>query len=157
MKFFLHLHPSNNNRLLSRGWDAGMGIKHGPQASALTLMLRRTFFNRRNKNLESPFLFTKFNKEIFLLKIISCKWTIGPTTESLLSVNCLCSEERQTCYLHFTLHLGPEIIDPVFVKTSPKHSFSITEYERLGLVFTNTRVYKFGHRTLEYMDVPHSL
>jgi hypothetical protein len=38
-----------------------------------------------------------------------------------------------------------EIIDPVFAKTSPKRSFSMTEYERIGLVFTKTRVYKFGH------------
>jgi hypothetical protein len=46
-----------------------------------------------------------------------------------------------------TLHCspGPEIIDPVFTKTSPKRSFSMTEYERFGLVFTKTRVYKFGH------------
>ncbi len=40
----------------------------------------------------------------------------------------------------------PEIIDPVFAKTSPNPSFSMTEYERFGLVFTKTRVYKFGHR-----------
>ncbi len=33
----------------------------------------------------------------------------------------------------------PEIIDPVFTKTSPKRSFSMTEYERFGLVFTKTR------------------
>ncbi len=39
----------------------------------------------------------------------------------------------------------PEIIDPVLAKTSPKRSFSMTEYERFGLVFTKTRVYKFGH------------
>jgi hypothetical protein len=39
----------------------------------------------------------------------------------------------------------PEIIDQVFAKTSPKRSFSMTEYERFGLVFTKTRVYKFGH------------
>jgi hypothetical protein len=39
----------------------------------------------------------------------------------------------------------PEIIDPVFAKTSLKRSFSITEYERFELVFTKTRVYKFGH------------
>jgi hypothetical protein len=39
----------------------------------------------------------------------------------------------------------PEIIDTVFAKTSPKRSFSMTEYERCGLVFTKTRVYKFGH------------
>jgi hypothetical protein len=39
----------------------------------------------------------------------------------------------------------PEIIDPVFAKTSPNPSFSMTEYERFGLVFTKTRVYKFGH------------
>jgi hypothetical protein len=40
----------------------------------------------------------------------------------------------------------PEIIDPVFAKTSPKRSFPMTEYERFWLVFTKTRVYKFGHR-----------
>ncbi len=39
----------------------------------------------------------------------------------------------------------PEIIDPVFAKTSPKRSVSMTEYERFGLVFTKTWVYKFGH------------
>ncbi len=39
----------------------------------------------------------------------------------------------------------PEIIDLVFAKTSLKRSFSITEYERFGLVFTKTRVYKFRH------------
>jgi hypothetical protein len=38
----------------------------------------------------------------------------------------------------------PEIIDPVFAKTSPKRLFSITEYERFGLVFTKTRVYNSG-------------
>ncbi len=30
----------------------------------------------------------------------------------------------------------PEIIDTVFTKTSPNRSFSMTEYERFGLVFT---------------------
>jgi hypothetical protein len=45
----------------------------------------------------------------------------------------------------------PEIIDPVFAKTSPKRSFSMTEYERFGLVFTKTRVYKFGHRNAKSM------
>ncbi len=32
----------------------------------------------------------------------------------------------------------PEIIDTVFAKTSPKHSFPMTENERFGLVFANT-------------------
>ncbi len=41
----------------------------------------------------------------------------------------------------------PEIIDTVFVKTSPIRSFCMTEYERFGLVFTKTRVYKLGHRS----------
>jgi hypothetical protein len=41
----------------------------------------------------------------------------------------------------------PEIIDTVFAKTSPKRLFSMTEYERFGLVLTKTRVYKFGHRS----------
>ncbi len=44
----------------------------------------------------------------------------------------------------------PEIIDSVFAKTSPKRSFSMTEYERFGLVFMKTRVYKFGHRDASY-------
>jgi hypothetical protein len=43
------------------------------------------------------------------------------------------------------LSVVPEIIDEVLAKTSPKRSFSMTEYERFGLVFTKTRVYKFGH------------
>jgi hypothetical protein len=29
----------------------------------------------------------------------------------------------------------PKFKDPVFTKTSPKRSFSVTEYERFGLVF----------------------
>ncbi len=46
----------------------------------------------------------------------------------------------------------PEIIDTVFTKTSPKRSFSMTEYERFRLVFTKTRVYKFGHRMDKSQD-----
>jgi hypothetical protein len=45
----------------------------------------------------------------------------------------------------------PEIMDTVFAKTSPKRSFSMTEYERFWLVFTKTRVYKFGHWGTSYM------
>ncbi len=37
-----------------------------------------------------------------------------------------------------TMHQVPEIIDPVFAKTSPKRSFCMTENERFGLVFTKT-------------------
>jgi hypothetical protein len=40
-----------------------------------------------------------------------------------------------TEHLFFTV---PEIIDPVFTKTSPKRSFNMTENERFGLVFTKT-------------------
>ncbi len=47
----------------------------------------------------------------------------------------------------------PEIKDPVFAKTSPKRSFSITKYERFGFVFTKTRVYKFGHRESLLSDI----
>ncbi len=43
----------------------------------------------------------------------------------------------------------PEIIDKVFAKTSQKRSFSMTEYERFGHVFTKTWVYKFVH---EFID-----
>jgi hypothetical protein len=42
----------------------------------------------------------------------------------------------------------PEIIDPVFAKTSQNGRFLLSEYERFGLVFTKTRVYKFGHCSL---------
>jgi hypothetical protein len=42
----------------------------------------------------------------------------------------------------------PEIIDPVFAKTSQNARFLLSEYERFGLVFTKTRVYKFGHGTV---------
>jgi hypothetical protein len=42
----------------------------------------------------------------------------------------------------------PEIIDPVFAKTSTKRSLSMTAYACFGLVFTKTLVYKFGHRRI---------
>ncbi len=43
------------------------------------------------------------------------------------------------CFEKFAFYgLVPEFIDPVFVKTSPKHSFSMTENERFGLVFAKT-------------------
>ncbi len=32
----------------------------------------------------------------------------------------------------------PEIIDPVYAKTSPKRSFCMTENQRFGLVFKKT-------------------
>jgi hypothetical protein len=53
--------------------------------------------------------------------------------------------------LNDLVHLTPlriplhEIIDPVFAKTSQNARFLLSEYERFGLVFTKTRVYKFGH------------
>jgi hypothetical protein len=43
------------------------------------------------------------------------------------------------------IHQCPKLYNQVFAETSPKRSFSMTEYERFGLVFTKTRVYKFGH------------
>ncbi len=42
----------------------------------------------------------------------------------------------------------PEIIDPVFAKTSQNARFLLSEYERFGLVFTKTGVYKFGQRSV---------
>ncbi len=56
------------------------------------------------------------------------------------------SVPRDSGFRLFWMRSVPEIIDLVFAKTSPKRSFSMTEYERFGLVFTKTRVYKFGHR-----------
>ncbi len=40
----------------------------------------------------------------------------------------------------------PEFIDPVFAKTSPKRSFSITENDRFGLVFLKTGSMNSGTR-----------
>ncbi len=51
---------------------------------------------------------------------------------------------------HKKLRAVPEIIDTVFAKTSPKRSFSMIEYERFGLVFTKTRVYKFGQQDFPF-------
>ncbi len=34
---------------------------------------------------------------------------------------------------------------PLYLPLCPKRLFSMTEYERFGLVFTKTLVYKFGH------------
>jgi hypothetical protein len=53
----------------------------------------------------------------------------------------------------------PEIVDPVFAKTSRKSSLSMTAYESFGLVFTKTRVYKFGHSCahraqINFRDLP---
>ncbi len=52
-------------------------------------------------------------------------------------------KEEQSKQKTFALRLTytqpvPEIIDPVFTKTSPKRSFCMTENERFGLVFTKT-------------------
>jgi hypothetical protein len=48
-----------------------------------------------------------------------------------------------TYYWNPTVDLIFEFTDPVFVKTIPNRSFSITENEQFGLV---SRVYKLGHR-----------
>jgi hypothetical protein len=42
------------------------------------------------------------------------------------------------CQCHGRNSPVPEIIDPVFAKTSPKRSFCMTENERFGLVFVKT-------------------
>jgi hypothetical protein len=48
-----------------------------------------------------------------------------------------------------TYRTVPEIIDPVFAKTSPKRSISLIKNELFGLVFTKTGyICKFGHRTV---------
>ena len=39
---------------------------------------------------------------------------------------------------HIKSEAVPEIIDPVFAKTSLKRLFSMTEYERFGLVFAKS-------------------
>jgi hypothetical protein len=80
--------------------------------------------------------------------VLYSMYTVQPLPLSCLS----CSLSSLACsfstHVYSLLSPVPEIIDPVFAKTSPKRSFSITEYERFGLVFTKTRVYKFGHCSL---------
>jgi hypothetical protein len=39
----------------------------------------------------------------------------------------------------------PEIIDPVFAKTSQNARFLLSENERFGACFRENWVYKFGH------------
>ncbi len=41
-------------------------------------------------------------------------------------------------WIHNWNILVPELVDPVFVKTSPKRSFSVIQNERFGLVFVKT-------------------
>jgi hypothetical protein len=62
---------------------------------------------------------------------------------------------KQLCPLKTILYPGghkemssislPEIIDPVFAKTSQNARFLLSENERFGLVFRENWVYKFGH------------
>ncbi len=47
----------------------------------------------------------------------------------------------------------PEIIDPVFAKTSPKRSFCMTENERFGLVFVKTGSINSGIEIFSLMVV----
>ncbi len=47
----------------------------------------------------------------------------------------------------------PEFIDPVFVKTSPKRSFSITENEHFGLVFMKTESINSGTVQFEFFAI----
>ncbi len=49
-----------------------------------------------------------------------------------------CSLKRSTNPKKYTYIPVPEFIDPVFVKTSPKRSFSVIQNERFGLVFEKT-------------------
>ncbi len=72
-------------------------------------------------------------------------WTSwAPCLTLVLQDNCMYSYMYIKC-ITVTKAAVPEIIDTVFAKTSPKRSYSMTEYERFGFVFTKTRVYKFGH------------
>ncbi len=45
----------------------------------------------------------------------------------------------------------PEFIDPVFVKTSPKRSFSVIKNERFGLVFVKTGSIISGTELLRFV------
>jgi hypothetical protein len=92
---------------------------------------------------------------------------IRPPNICISALNCiLCCKDYCTILSLYRLgHIGiiqiyihllhnkrtvPEFIDPVFVKTSPKRSFSITENERFGLVFVKTG--SINSSTGEYMN-----
>ncbi len=45
----------------------------------------------------------------------------------------------------------PEFIEPVFTKTSPKRSFSVTQNERLGLVFAKTGSIILGTELIHFI------
>jgi hypothetical protein len=61
----------------------------------------------------------------------------APSWEAVLLRKIILIEDSAKCR-HLKNWPVPEIIDLVFAKTSPKRSFSMTEYERIGLVFTKT-------------------
>ncbi len=75
--------------------------------------------------------------------IFYTKW--NDTKSQLLPVR------NRTCIL-LSLKPVPELIDPVFAKTSPKSSFSVMKNERFRLVFAKT-VYYFGHRSSKVFDI----
>jgi hypothetical protein len=81
----------------------------------------------------------------FIDPVLDVKMTIFAKTSPKRSFS-IQSVPRDADLRLFWMRTVAEIIDPVFVKTSLKRLFSMTEYERFGLVFTKTRVYKFGHR-----------
>jgi hypothetical protein len=47
----------------------------------------------------------------------------------------------------------PEIIDPVFAKTSPERSFCMTENEHFGLVFVKTGSINSGTEVLAGLSI----
>jgi hypothetical protein len=67
------------------------------------------------------FLKTNDNKNISQIHTVYCNRSIA-----------LCAMQKTVYY--FLDRPVPEIIDPVFAKTSRKRSFSMTENERFGLV-----------------------
>jgi hypothetical protein len=61
-----------------------------------------------------------------------------PKSSNKTSVCSDCAEDAIIYCATIRDHPVPEFIDPVFAKTSPKRSFSVTEKERFDLVFAKT-------------------
>ncbi len=73
---------------------------------------------------------------------VLCKKHTEPWNNNVFVI---CLQRESDTSSNVKSSIVPEIIDPVFVKTSPKCSFSMSEYERVGLVplIVEVRIYSF--------------
>ncbi len=73
------------------------------------------------------------------------------TIVPIMSKNLASGKEGSPEMLQIIRRPLPQFIDPVFVKTSPQRSFSITENDHFGLVFAKTESVNSG-AVLEFLN-----